>query len=58
VKAATIGICMLVDYSVGLKDRQHWAAAKRIPSCKGASGGALDMVIHSSEPLRLRRVSS
>jgi hypothetical protein len=35
-----------------------WVAAKHIPSCKGACGGASVMVIHSSEPLRFRRVSS
>jgi hypothetical protein len=35
-----------------------WAAAKRIPSCRGASSGAPVRVIHSSKPLRLRRVSS
>jgi hypothetical protein len=35
-----------------------WATLKSIPSCKGASGKVPVMVIHSLEPLRLRRVSS
>jgi hypothetical protein len=35
-----------------------WAVAKCIPLCRGASGGALVMVIHNSEPLRLKWVSS
>jgi hypothetical protein len=34
------------------------AAANCITSCRGPGGGVLVMVMHSSEPLRLRRVSS
>jgi hypothetical protein len=35
-----------------------WAAAKCIPLCRGTYNKTPVMDIHSSEPLRLRRVSS
>jgi hypothetical protein len=45
-----------VDHHVAIT--ACWAAARCIPSCEEVNDGAPVMVIHSSEPLILRRVSS